>query len=218
MHHHTKDLKAAEAQALEALLAKGVRLNTITLGLVIGLASGAILFLGTHLSLAVTGEKAGQYLDLLAIFLPGYSASPKGAWMGFLWGFVFGGLSGSLAYLIYARNIKQHFAKLVLRAETAGHAAEVATLRLSGNALGIAFGCLVAAQLFLTTLWLAIRPGAGHSPHAALLANYLPGYKVSVPGAIMGAVEVFVVTYLLAYLFAWVYNLVAARRGSGTHG
>ena len=48
--------------------------------------------------------------------------------------------------------------------------------------------------------------------HALLLMNYLPGYSVSIAGAVIGAIELFGVTYLLCLLFGWIYNSIAVRR------
>lgn len=205
----------SEAAVLERIQRRGVRLNIIIMGLVLGVAGGLILFLGTQLSLAVSGEHAGRYLNLLGVFLPGYSATPTGALAGLFWGFVFGGFSGSFAYWLYARNIDRRIAEMTLLAEDANEVTDRATLRLSGNSLGIAFGLLAALQLFVTTMWLVVRGTAGDSEHAALLAEYLPGYEVGLMGALYGCAELFVFTYVAASIFAGVYNFVAAR-GQGT--
>ena len=58
----------------------------------------------------------------------------------------------------------------------------------------------------VTTSWLVLRGTAEESMHAVLLAQYLPGYSISVPGSIIGAVELFALTYLLCLLFSWLYN------------
>src|SRR5262245_1528032 len=66
-----------------AVLERGVWLNTIALAIVFGACCGLGLLLLTYLSIAVTGEEAGQYLNLLGVFLPGYEVSATGAWIGF---------------------------------------------------------------------------------------------------------------------------------------
>lgn len=214
MQTSSNNLADSESVALAQIQQRGVRLNIIIMGLVLGAAGGLILFLGTQLSLAITGEAAGRYLNLLGVFLPGYSASPAGAWVGLFWGFVFGGFSGSFAYWLYARNIDRRIAEMTLRAEGAEPALERATLRLSGNSLGVAFGLLAALQLFVTTMWLAGTDS--HGPHAALLGQYLPGYEVGLLGALYGCAGLFVFTYVAACIFAGVYNFVASR-GAGTN-
>ena len=65
----------------QELLRRGIRFNAIVLALVMGLFGGFGLFLLTHLSLLITGENAGRYLNLLGVFFPGYRATPTGAWV-----------------------------------------------------------------------------------------------------------------------------------------
>ena len=202
----------ANKQSYERLVKRVIRLNVILLGIVMGTGLGLILFIGTHISLAVTGEKAGHYLSLLGVFLPGYSASPGGAWVGLVWGFVIGSLSGSFVYYVYARRVGRRLAEMMTRGQAQGEIVEQATLRLSGHALGIALGGLMAAQLVLTTNWLVVRGTADQSPHAALLRNYFPGYSVDFVGSLIGAVEIFAFTYALSLVLSGVYNLVVARR------
>lgn len=197
--------------AIELLIGRAVRLNIIIMGLTIGTGAGLALFLGTQLSLAVTGANAGQYLNLLGVFLPGYSASSSGAWIGLLWGFAIGGFSGSYGYWLYSRKVRSRFANMSAQAETEGHVFDRPTALLSGKNLGIAFGSLSALQLFITTMWLVIRGSADISPHANLLSNYLPAYSVSFTGALIGSLEVFIFTYVFACVFALVYNAVATR-------
>ncbi len=206
------DRDPANEQSYERLVKRVIRLNVILLGIVMGTGLGLILFIGTHISLAVTGEKAGLYLSLLGVFLPGYSASPGGAWVGLVWGFVIGALSGSFVYYVYARSVGRRLAEMMTRGQAQGEIVEQATLRLSGHALGIALGGLMAAQLLLTTNWLVVRGTADQSPHAALLKNYFPGYSVDFVGSLIGAVEIFAFTYALSWVLSGVYNLVVARR------
>jgi hypothetical protein len=202
----------ADEQSYERLLKSVIRLNVILLGIAMGIGLGLTLFIGTHISLAVTGERAGLYLNLLGVFLPGYSASPGGAWIGLVGGFVIGALSGSFVYYVYARSVGRGLAEMMTRDQAQGEIVEQATLRLSGHALGIALGGLMAVQLLLTTNWLVVRGTADQSPHAALLRNYFPGYSVDFVGSLIGAVEIFAFTYALSLVLSGVYNLVVARR------
>ncbi len=105
---------------------------------------------------------------------------------------------------------------MMTRDQNQGEIVEQATLRLSGHALGIALGGLMAAQLLLTTNWLIVRGTAEQSPHAALLKYYLPGYSVDLVGSLIGAVEIFAFTYALSLMLSGVYNKVVARRHGGT--
>jgi hypothetical protein len=200
-----------DSSALERIQRQGVALNIIILGVVLGLGAGLILFLFTQLSLAVMGENAGHYLNLLGVFLPGYSASPLGAWVGLFWGFVVGGFSGAFGYWLYARNIDQRVADLIKQDDASDQMLEPPTLLLSGNSFGIAIGLLAALQLLAATLWLVVRGTGDNSPHAALLGQYLPGYEVNFVGALYGSAELFLFVYVAAQVFSWVYNKVASR-------
>lgn len=214
LHRRPEHPEEADNSRLRRLLNNAIRLNMILLGLTMGAAAGVGLFVGTHISLAVTGDKAGQYLNLLGVFLPGYSASPDGAWMGLLWGFIVGAFSGCFIYSIYARSIRREFAEISARTDEPEKLIEQPVLRISGHALGISLGSLMALQLIVTTNWLVVRGTAGQSPHAALLQNYFPGYSVSFVGSMIGAAEIFIFTYALSQLLSAVYNLaVALRRG-----
>ncbi len=194
----------------EELLRRGIRFNAIVLALVMGLFAGFGLFLLTHLSLLITGENAGRYLNLLGVFFPGYRATSTGAWFGLIWGFVVGAISGGFVYYAYANTIGTNLVHLVNREP--GQLIEQPVLRMSGHALGLSLGCLMAIQLAGATAWLVVRGTADQSPHAALLGHYLPGYQVSLAGGVIGALELFVFTYGLALLLAWIYNRLVSIR------
>jgi hypothetical protein len=215
LHRRPEHPEEADDSRLRQLLDNAIRLNMILLGLTMGATAGVGLFLGTHISLAVTGDKAGRYLNLLGVFLPGYSASPGGACMGLLWGFIVGAFSGCFIYSIYARSLRREFAEISAETdEPEKFVVEQPVLRISGHVLGISLGSLMALQLIATTNWLVVRGTAGQSPHAALLQNYFPGYSVSFVGSMIGAAEIFIFTYVLSQLLSAVYNLVAdLRRG-----
>jgi len=214
LHRRPERSEEADDLMLRRLFNNAIRLNMILLGLTMGVGAGVGLFVGTHISLAVTGDKAGQYLNLLGVFLPGYSASPGGAWKGLLWGFLLGAFSGGFIYSIYARSIRRGFAEISTEADKSEKFIEQPTLRISGHALGVSLGSLMALQLIATTNWLVIRGTANQSPHAALLQNYFPGYSVSFVGSIIGAAEIFIFTYTLSQLLSVVYNFAAGlRRG-----
>lgn len=197
---------------LSDLLRRGIRLNTIMLSAVMGLGCGLAIFLFTHLSILLTGDSAGKYLNLLGVFFPGYSATPGGAWLGLIWGFVFGAISGGFVYYFYARSVGSQFAATTSSDATPEHLLEQATLRIAGHEFGLALGCLMALQLFLATLWLVVRGTAGESVHAALLMNYIPGYSVSILGGLFGAASMFVITYLFSRLLAGIYNFIVSKR------
>jgi len=194
------------------LLQAAVKLNTWLLAGVFACVGGLSLFMVTYLSLYRGLPQPGHYLNLLGVFLPGYSVSHSGAWIGLFWGALLGGLLAAMFYRIYARiivsQIHDYLGKGNARKGLLG-----VTLRFDGNYLGFALGSMVAAGLIVTTNWLVLRGTADESMHAVLLAQYLPGYSISVMGSLLGAVELFALTYLLCLLFSWIYNSVARVRG-----
>lgn len=198
---------------LDGAVWRGVWLNSILLSAAFGLCCGAAVAFATYLSLAVTGEDAGQYLNLLGVFFPGYSATPLGAWIGFFWAFVFAALSGFVVYQIYVRAVGAAGLRRLVSAG-ADEAYWKRTVRLSGRGLGLALGSLLALQLLLSTTWLVVRGTADESRHAALLANYLPGYSVSIPGAAIGAFWLFLYAFAASLVLAMVYNAIVEFRAA----
>jgi hypothetical protein len=189
------------------LLRTTVRINTLIMAVALGLLGGAILWLSTIILLVRDGEHVGRHLSLLAVFFPGYGVTWSGAWIGLLWGFVFGGLSGAILYWSYARTLRERLPSMLL--PPADGVLPQPTMLLSGNALGIGLGALLALQLLVTTNWLVIRGTASYSDNAALLGQYLPGYTVSFAGSIIGALELFAAAFVVSHVLAAVYNFVA---------
>jgi hypothetical protein len=60
-----------------------------------------------------------------------------------------------------------------------------------------------------------LRGTADQSIHAKLLANYLPGYTVSLQGSLLGGLELFVLVYLSSALVGETYNAVTRYRHKG---
>lgn len=178
---------------------------------VCGLMSGLALFIATYLSLFRGLPNPGHKLNLLGVFLPGYEVSLLGAWIGLFWGGIFGAVAGAVIYLLYARDIKKQ-ARLYLESGKLEQVISYVTMRINGNALGLALGVITALGLFFTTNWLVMRGTAGESVHAALLSNYFPGYTVSFAGSFIGALEIFVLTYLVCLVLGAIYNGVVLFR------
>jgi hypothetical protein len=63
---------------------------------------------------------------------------------------------------------------------------EVAVARLRAGILAIVFGMVGGAGLFAATAWLLIKGGENVGATLGLLGNYLPGYAVTWPGAVVG--------------------------------
>lgn len=199
-------------QAELDLLKAAIRMNMIVMGIAFGLLGGSMLWLSTVILLLRGGYDVGLHLSLLAVFLPGYSVTWSGAWIGLLWGFIFGGVSGVILYWSYAGTLRERLGSRLLDASNATNELTPPTFLMSGNALGIALGVLLALQLFVTTNWLVVRGTAASSPNAALLGEYLPGYTVSFAGSLVGALELFAVAFVFSHVLAAIYNCVARKR------
>lgn len=200
-------LKASEA----ALLKSAVRINVIIMAVTMGALGGAALWLATYILVLRGGEQVGKNLSLLSVFLAGYSVTGTGAWIGFGWGFVLGAISGGLLYWGYARALKARIVEQLVDSPAPG-AFQIPTFRISGNALGIGLGSVVALQLVATTSWLIVRGTAQYSQNAALLSNYLPGYSVTPVGGIVGGAELFALVFVASHLFSAIYNFIAGSR------
>lgn len=197
------------ADTTSFLFRRFVRLNVLIFASILGLVSGALVVLCTLLVLAQGRHDSD--IAVLAVFLPGYTVSAGGAAVGFFWAALIGGLCGALIYIVYIRNTYNHpgGGTLTDRREAAW---EAPMLVLDGHFLGVGMGLTIGVLLFVATSWLVIRGTAPQSIHAALLAYYFPGYRVSMLGASLGALEIFAVTYCLSRIFSAVYNNTLAVR------
>lgn len=81
--------------------------------------------------------------------------------------------------------------------------------RLHAKAWGVAVGTLSGLALLGATLFLVVRGGPDMGQHLGLLSVFLPGYSVSVGGALIGFVYVFVIGYAIGRLVGAVYNRLA---------
>jgi hypothetical protein len=212
MSNDSSATNSDKPQVNQQLLRAAIRLNTRLLALVFACAGGLFLFMATFMSLYRGLPQPGQYLNLLGVFLPGYSVSHAGAWAGLFWGAVIGAVVAVVFYRIYARSIESQV-QAHLYEDRDDRDLRSITLRLDGNYLGMALGAIVAGGLLVTTNWLVFRGTAEESMHAILLSNYLPGYTVSFTGSLIGALELFAVVYLVCLLFSWLYNSIATLRG-----
>lgn len=81
-----------------------------------------------------------------------------------------------------------------------------AIARLRAGIMAIVCGLLAGSGLAAATVWLVIRGGPNVGQHLVLLGNYLPGYSVTWPGAMLGFVYGVVLGGAAGYLTAWIYN------------
>ncbi len=190
-------------------LNSAIRLNIKLLGLVFGFVSGLILFVITLLAYIKGG---GEHLNLLSVFLIGYSVSIKGAVIGFFWGFIIGGLSGAFLYFTYSKSLGSRIASVITDGEEKNVFFNPQILKIESRPLSLAAACVVALWLILSTNLLVLRGTADESIHAALLSFYLPGYTVSFVGSIIGGIELFAITYVSFLVFGYTYNNIADYR------
>ena len=94
---------SAEEQELQAAL---VRLNARAWGIAVGLLLGGGLFVATIVLVIKGGENMGQHLQLLRVFLPGYSVSVLGSLVGFIYLFVLGYILGRFVGVVYNKMVE----------------------------------------------------------------------------------------------------------------
>lgn len=80
-----------------------LRLNARAWGIAFGLLAGLGLFGATLFLVLKGGVHVGQHLQLLGIFFPGYRVTVAGAFVGLVYGFVFGYGVGRVIGVIYNR-------------------------------------------------------------------------------------------------------------------
>jgi hypothetical protein len=89
---------------------------------------------------------------------------------------------------------------------------EIAVARLRAGILAIVFGMVGGAGLFVATAWLLIKGGENVGATLGLLGNYLPGYAVTWPGAVVGLLYGAAIGAAMGWTLARVYNRLARRR------
>jgi len=82
-----------------------VRFSQAGWGLALGAVCGVGLFLATLWLVVRGGVNVGEHLNLLGIFLPGYSVSVGGAFIGFVYAFVIGYGAGRTIAAVYNRFV-----------------------------------------------------------------------------------------------------------------
>jgi hypothetical protein len=86
----------------EERLARAVlRLNGTILGMVLGIVTGLIIFIGTNWLVLKGGRVVGPHLALLGQYFPGYRVTFLGSFIGLAYGFVCGFVGGWLLAWVY---------------------------------------------------------------------------------------------------------------------
>jgi len=90
-----------EAVNEQALLEEVIRVNRNVLGLTLGILFGFGLFLATNILVLKGGQHVGANLQLLNQFFPGYRVTLSGSFLGLIYGFAVGYVSGWIIASVY---------------------------------------------------------------------------------------------------------------------
>ena len=83
-----------------------------------------------------------------------------------------------------------------------------AFVKLDRVALGLSIGVVSGALLFLATVALVLKGGSTVGPNLGLLAQYLPGYRVTAAGSVLGLVYGFVSGFVVGWTVAFLRNAI----------
>ena len=92
---------------LEKSRVRVLRLDAIAQGLTMGILAGLTVFVATNWLVLKGGDVVGPNLSLLSQFFLGYHVTFLGSFVGFAWGFFYGGLAGYLVSTIYNRLVQR---------------------------------------------------------------------------------------------------------------
>src|SRR5262245_37724679 len=90
----------------------------------------------------------------------------------------------------------------------------IRVIRLEAVIQGLVLGVMAGAGIMIATLVLLVRGGRVVGPHLALLAQFCPGYHVSVIGSFIGFAWGAFYGFVVGYLVSTLYNRIAIRRGT----
>jgi chromate transport protein ChrA len=90
----------------------------------------------------------------------------------------------------------------------------IRVIRLEAVVQGLVLGIMTGVVIMVATLVLVVRGGRVVGPHLALLAQFLPGYHVSVVGSFIGFAWGGLYGFVVGYLVSTLYNRIAMRRGT----
>jgi protoporphyrinogen oxidase len=79
--------------------------------------------------------------------------------------------------------------------------------RMNKLAFAIAVGSVSGLLVFIATIWLVLKGGEVIGPNLRLLAQYFPGYTISLKGSIIAFGYSFIWGFLFGWLFAYLRNL-----------
>ena len=80
-----------------------MRLEALAQGIALGLLTGAAILVATLVLVLRGGPVVGPHLALLSQFLPGYTVTVAGGFVGLAWGFGYGFAGGWFVSVLYNR-------------------------------------------------------------------------------------------------------------------
>lgn len=83
--------------------------------------------------------------------------------------------------------------------------------RLRAGILALVFAMMTGTGLFVATAWLLIKGGPNVGATLGLLGNYLPGYAVTWPGAVVGLLYGAAIGGVAGWSLARIYNRLARQ-------
>src|SRR6476659_6036823 len=90
-------------------------------------------------------------------------------------------------------------------------AVRIRVMQLDAIAQAVGAGVIAALGVFVATNWLVLKGGPVVGPNLALLAQFLPGYRVTFLGSLIGFVWAFIYGCAAGYLVSRIYNALVAR-------
>ncbi|HEX6126994.1 MAG TPA: hypothetical protein VFZ23_16595 [Pyrinomonadaceae bacterium] len=82
--------------------------------------------------------------------------------------------------------------------------------KLDGTALGIALGTLGGLAIFAATNYLVFKGGDVIGPNLSLLAQFFPGFEVSIAGSFIGFVYGLITGFVFGWLIAFLRNITVS--------
>ena len=202
----------SDAEPADAMAQALVKLNARVMGGLLALIASAALFVSTLILLLWSGEaEPGQMLGLLHYFLPGYSVSVGGAFIGALWAGIFGYAIGWVVGRTYGPWLLRSATYAFAGYDHRSGPADRGILELRPLPFAVVSGALLGGGLFVATNWLWFRYG-NPSPHLELLSYYLPGYSANFADSFAGAFWLFLYGFIAAFALAWIYDRAISAR------
>ena len=202
--------RAGDEREIRRLAGSLARANGISFALTFGVVVGVSLCLATLWLVVKGGPLPGNTLQVLGYLLPGYGVSPSGALVGLLWGVLGGFAMAFPSAWLYYRGVLQQIAR---SGRDPAPSPVLSPVRIDVLYFAAACGLLCGCALFLATVFLVVEHQLDEplGPHLGLLAQYLPGYRISVLGGVIGFFYFLVIGGAVFACTAAIYNRLVSK-------